>query len=277
MSTSSAMTAMATDSHTHQTHHEHHKPKPKLTFVSTSIGAMIESFYRSGMNNVINAKVMGEKGKYFPDMHIQIPIRVVYVNGLKQIRAVCDTTDTSEMKHPNLVRMLLSFVPGCVMSPFSSALEAANAGKRNPESMAIRWIRGFYPRLAREVIFGIGINQMADFFTKEYAPRATNNPHLQGALGSISAGIVAGYFSHIPHNLSTMKLFYPNKSYGVLWKEFYMRSMFMVPSWIPWKNTAAQFMCVVFPIGVVRRSIQIGGTFIIINGTIFACRNKPWP
>ena len=35
---------------------------------------------------------------------------------------------------------------------------------------------------------------------------ADESPQLRNALGSVAAGSVAGYFSHVPHNLSTLKV-----------------------------------------------------------------------
>ena len=33
-------------------------------------------------------------------------------------------------------------------------------------------------------------------------------------------GVLAGYFSHVPHNLSALKLMEPDKSYGQLFREY---------------------------------------------------------
>ena len=33
-------------------------------------------------------------------------------------------------------------------------------------------------------------------------------------VGSMTAGVACGYFSHIPHNLSALKLLQPHKSYA---------------------------------------------------------------
>ena len=54
-------------------------------------------------------------------------------------------------------------IPGLLMTPVSSMLEACNAGHANPEPLALRWMRGIQPRALREVIFGIGINQLSDW------------------------------------------------------------------------------------------------------------------
>jgi hypothetical protein len=49
------------------------------------------------------------------------------------------------------------------MTPVSSVLEACNAGHSNPEALWKRCTRGLVPRGAREVIFGIGLNQLSDY------------------------------------------------------------------------------------------------------------------
>lgn len=99
------------------------------------------------------------------------------------------------------MRLAAAVTPGVVMTPASSILEvrsaprrsarsqcasqASNAGARNPEPLSSRWRRGVWPRLCREVrrrrrpahndaasalcaqvIFGIGLNQLADFYAE---------------------------------------------------------------------------------------------------------------
>lgn len=49
------------------------------------------------------------------------------------------------------------------MTPLSSVLEALNAAHANPEPLALRWMRGLTPRATREVIFGVGLNQLSDW------------------------------------------------------------------------------------------------------------------
>lgn len=58
-------------------------PKPNSFFGST-LGAVIESYYRSGLNSWLNAKLTGRPpASMFPMFHIQIPTRVLYINGFK--------------------------------------------------------------------------------------------------------------------------------------------------------------------------------------------------
>lgn len=247
----------------------------RVSFLATSFAAFVESFYRSFMNNFINQAITGQKGPWFPHMHVQAPVRIVYVNGLKQIRGFLDTVDLSGNPNAWLYRMLFTMVPGVVMCPFSSVLEASNAHV-NKEPLHLRWMRGFAPRLAREILFAIGMNQLADYFTER---SRVENPHLRNAVGSISAGVCSGYFSHMPHILSTKKLYEPQKSYKVLFDDVWKSQLHRVPEIFPEsaKPAVAKVMAVAFPVGVIRRSLQISGTFIVINGIIYVLRDKNWP
>lgn len=50
--------------------------------VATSVAATVESFYRSALNAYINAHLTGSPvSKLFPDMHVQIPMRVYVCRG----------------------------------------------------------------------------------------------------------------------------------------------------------------------------------------------------
>jgi len=49
-----------------------------------------------------------------------------------------------------------------------------------------------------------------------FAQQTFKSDILANALGSLMAGVTAGYLSHVPHNMSTLKLLSPNKSYGQL-------------------------------------------------------------
>ncbi len=110
-----------------------------------------------------------------------------------------------------------------------------------------RWTRGLIPRGVREVIFGVGINQLSDaceerigdvslidtdfgllanvafrvglnvFFVCTnfvFQPfQDIENTFMRTMAGSMIAGVAAGYFSHVPHNVSTIKLLNPNLTY----------------------------------------------------------------
>jgi hypothetical protein len=90
----------------------------------------------------MNARLSGQWGKLFPNMHIQLPARVLYINGFKGLRQFLDqSVKPEEYSNPNLVRLGLSFTPGILMTPLSSILEASNAGHMNPEPLAQRWMR----------------------------------------------------------------------------------------------------------------------------------------
>ena len=49
-----------------------------------------ESFYRSGLNAAMNARLSGQWGTLFPNMHIQCPARILYINGFKGLRQYLD-------------------------------------------------------------------------------------------------------------------------------------------------------------------------------------------
>ena len=257
-------------------------PKPLKLLPIVSVAAGVESYYRSALNALINARLTGKKAALFPNMSVQVPARVLYINGLKGIRQYMDVhVDPQKYSNPALAGACASTIPGLIMTPISSILEASTAGHLNPEPLKVRWIRGITPRAVREVIFGIGINQLSDFFEERalsfiafqngYTPSnlttATAN-----AMGSIAAGICAGYLSHVPHNLSTYKLLHPHKSYGDLFREFVGRSAptYLIPkninpSFVPFYTT---FIACLFPCGCLLRTTQIVGSFIILNGTI---------
>ena len=50
----------------------------------------VESFYRSGLNAAMNARLSGQWGTLFPNMHIQCPARILYINGFKGLRQYLD-------------------------------------------------------------------------------------------------------------------------------------------------------------------------------------------
>ena len=154
------------------------------------------------------------------------------------------------------------------MTPMSSLLEAANAGVQNPEPLSTRWLRGIAPRALREVIFGIGLNQLSEY-CEERVPLVIENPVLRNAGGSLMAGVISGYLSHIPHNLSALKMMNPQKSYpqhfASLMQNWKPKLTRLPPSF---QNPTAAVLCCVLPKGVTIRTAQIVGSFIILNGLI---------
>ena len=248
----------------------HGKPFKLLPIVSVAAG--VESYYRSALNSMINARLTGKTASLFPNMSVQVPARVVYVNGLKGIRQYVDLHfDPKKYSNPLLVGALASTLPGIIMTPVSSILEASNAGHCNPKPLYLRWTGGIIPRSFREIIFGIGLNQLTDFF-EERALEYVTNDAIANTIGSVSAGIVAGYLSHVPHNLSTYKLLNPHKSYGVLFKEFVQLSSpkILVPNKLPkaFLPLYSTMIACLFPRGCILRTTQIVGSFILLNGTI---------
>lgn len=246
---------------------QHAKPTP---YFAISAAATIESFYRSAMNSLLNARLTGQPvASLFPNMGMQIPTRVVYINGFKGIRHLTEKhIDPDSYDNPQLVRLGEAIAPGIIMTPVSGLLEAFNAGHMNPEPLATRWMRGFVPRCFREVIFGIGLNQLSDYF-EERIPLSTS-PAINNALASLIAGVVSGYLSHVPHNLSTLKLMNPQKPYRAHMADFVRHSESRVPNTIPPRArfAAATALAILFPRGLTIRTTQIVGSFIILNGTI---------
>ena len=162
------------------------------------------------------------------------------------------------------------------MTPISSDLEASNAGHMNTESIATRWMRGIVPRTGREIICGVGLNQMSDYFEERLQPLCQGNSMMANAAGSLVAGNVSGYLSHVPHNLSTFKLLDPDLSYGQLYERFVDKSVppaldAKLAQWQPSplvRTVTRGLLATLFPRGVMIRTTQIVGSFMILNGTI---------
>ena len=251
---------------------QHPKPLKQLPIISVAAG--IESYYRSALNSMVNARLTGQRGSLFPHMSVQVPTRVLYINGLKGIRQYLNSRfDPHQFAMPVVAGICISFIPGVVMTPVSSILEATNAGHYNNESLRTRWIRGI-PRGVREIIFGIGLNQLSDYFEERANLVVSPSSHSAwaNAIGSVNAGVVAGYLSHVPHNMSAYKLMNPKKSYSVLFREFVEISApkYLIPAGMsPYiRPYYTAIVACVFPRGCVIRTAQIVGSFILLNGTI---------
>ena len=145
-----------------------------------------------------------------------------------------------DYQYPQLVRLAAAITPGLCMTPMSSLLEASNAGHSNPEPLSQRWTRGLVPRAAREVIFGIGLNQLSDY-CEERVPSFVEGQALRTAGGSLMAGVLCGYLSHVVHNMSTLKLMNPNKTYGEHFREYVAQAESRLPANIPARGAAAVF------------------------------------
>jgi hypothetical protein len=144
-------------------------------------------------------------------------------------KAVDNQEDGDQSKHNNfLLRLFMAIAPGVIMTPISSVLEASNAGHLNNEPMATRWLRGIVARCGREIVFGLGLNQLSDYWEErwqELLGRDKTSPVISNAAGSLTAGVISGYFSHVPHNISTYKLLEPHRSYIDLYSMFVDRSV----------------------------------------------------
>lgn len=248
-----------------------------LPWFAVTCAATVESFYRSGMNAMINSAITGKpRAALFPNMHIQIPTRIVYINGFKGLRYVLDNeiNDLEDYDYPQLVGAGVAVFPGLVMSPVSSMLEASNAGHSNPEPIIKRWTRGLVPRMLREVIFGIGINQLSDYY-EERIPFFEDQQTMKNLAGSFTAGLVSGYLSHVPHSLSALKLLNPKKTYKELFKSYSQtwENRIAPDSFGKFRPHAVAALACIFPKGCLVRSAQISGSFIIINSAINALKH----
>jgi hypothetical protein len=191
--------------------------------------------------------------------------------------------DVVRSKHSQFgLRLAMAVAPGIIMTPISSILEASNAGHLNSEPMATRWLRGIVARCGREIVFGIGLNQMSDYWEEQWQEllgRDKTNPMISNAAGSLTAGVISGYFSHVPHNMSTYKLLEPRRSYSDLYSMFVDRSVPNIVEnaiksspFFTQSPTLAQIVryatATIFPRGLIVRTTQIVGSFMILNGTI---------
>ena len=276
------------------------------------IAAGVESYYRSALNAQINRALTGVKSELFPNMHIQVPMRIAYIAGFKGLRAIMDQYDddgeeeednsnvikegnglqrTDTTRHQEDInrnfwrRLGITIAPGVIMTPLSSILEASNAGHLNKESMATRWTRGIVARCGREIIFGLGLNQLSDYFQERF--QFGDSPMINNMIGSMMAGVVSGYLSHVPHNMSTYKLIEPHRSYPDLYKNVFVERS--VPPFLErfltrqaqstangavvanhsGAHQAVRFIAAtIFPRGLMVRTVQIVGSFMILNGTI---------
>jgi len=242
---------------------------------AVSIAAGIESYYRSALNAMLNMRLTGVKAELFPNMHVQVPVRIAYIAGFKSLRTLFDrNVQAEQFEYPTAVRLATAVAPGIIMTPISSVLEASNAGHMNKESMATRWMRVVVPRAGREIIFGVGLNKLSDYLEERMQPYFPNNGVAANAAGSLGAGVVSGYLSHVPHNLSTFKLLEPHRSYVDLYKMFVDKSVpplveTMVESWpVAARGLTRTVFATLFPRGVMIRTTQIVGSFMILNGTI---------
>lgn len=243
-----------------------------IPIVSTSIAASIDSFYRSGMNSFLNRQLV-KNGNFplFPNMHLQLPVRVMYINGMKNLRAYMMHLDSSTTtSHSPMKLGMMAILPGVVMTPFISFLEASNVGHINREAIWIRWTRGLVPRLLRESIFAMCLNQISDHCTTNYVPDSVPAP-MKPVAGSIIAGIFCGYVTQFPHNMSALKLMNPELAYSnhldrLIHQALKISSQPPVLSHTQW--ISGLVLIVLRPRGFIIRTTQIVGSFMIINGLI---------
>lgn len=259
-------------------------PTKEQTFplFAIAVGSSVDSFYRSSLNALLIAQLTGKPAAWFPNMHLQIPTRVAYIAGFKWLRHVIDNkVDITQYKRQKLTKLGLALMPGIIMTPVIGVLEATNVSHLNNEPIMKRWTRGLIPRGVREVMYGLGINQLSDI-CESRVEQVVSNPIARNFAGSFLAGSIAGYLSHVPHNLSTLKLVEPQKSYGELFAK--LREPYT--NWYRGsigKNVAPNSLgervtsfvgTLLFPKGCLIRTMQISGSFIIINATINLLKGK---
>lgn len=250
----------------------------ELNFSAVAVSATVESYYRSALNAVLNRQLTGNQTiPLFPAMHIQVPARIAYITGFKALRAWFDrAVDIDELSSASPGRaqgltLLKAISPGIIMTPIASLLEACNVGHINSEPILRRCTRGFLPRGGREIIFGVGLNQLSDYFEERYRTLDIN-PVIANSLGSVTAGVAAGYFSHVPHNVSTLKMLHPEKSYKQIFRSLVEKSPAppaltrVTPK--PFAGAVRTAWACLVPKGVFTRTVQICGSFAILNGII---------
>jgi hypothetical protein len=240
---------------------------PPIPWAATTAAASVEVFYRSALNSKINQVLTGARTALFPQMHVQLPVRVAYINGFKALRVIIDDRiDETQYNNTTAVRAVKAILPGVIMTPVSSILEACHVNNSKP--LHLRWMDGVQARGVREVIFGIGLNQLSDNLSN--ATPSNWHPSLRNAGGSVIAGVIAGYLSHVPHNLSVMKLVSPQTGYMALLSQLsqpnYEKLSAIKSQSL--RRVAAAAWTLIAPRGVMVRTTQIVGSFVILNGLI---------
>ena len=210
--------------------------------------------------------------KVAPGMH------VAYITGFKGLRALLENHVHEGAPGTGVaLGLAMAVAPGVLMTPISSVLEATNAGHMNKEPMHTRWLRGLAPRGAREVIFGLGLNNMTDYFEERVRSWFQLESKMAcNMIGSLAAGVVSGYLSHVPHNLSTYKLMESKRSYRDLYMHRFVKSSIhprvedAIGAWqsTSARNVARTVLATLWPNSLLIRTTQIVGSFMILNGTI---------
>lgn len=196
------------------------------------IGGGIDAFYRSKMNILINKRITqcNNTIQYGPKMYFQMPVRITYILGYKYI----SLNSGIDNKYYN------SIFTGMLMTPFSSILEACHTNNGNKMQIIMYSRHGSLFRLLREISFSYGLNFTTD-----------NNSSYYLTSNYIIHSVFATYISHIPHILSTQKLFTPNVSYYKILNQYI--------------SNGNKLHKILIPNGIFLRTIQILGSYIIIN------------
>jgi hypothetical protein len=131
----------------------------------------------------------------------------------------------------------------------------------------------------------MGLNQVADKCQEKVPASISDNPAIRSAMGSLAAGAMAGYVSHVPHNLSSLKLLKPSVSYGDHFRQLMTTALearfgkqLESASWVyrsPMTRSLVGTMLVfLLPRGVQIRTMQIMGSFVLVNGSIAMLSGK---
>jgi hypothetical protein len=91
--------------------------------ITTSVASGFESFYRSALNSILNQRLSGVKAPLFPNMHIQVPTRVLYINGLKGLRRNLEKYNPNEYSNPGLARVAIAVAPGPLVCAFARSFD----------------------------------------------------------------------------------------------------------------------------------------------------------
>lgn len=120
---------------------------------------------------------------------------------------------------------------------------------------------------------------MSDYWEERIPTSIVESDALRNAAGSMIAGVCSGYLSHIPHNLSTLKLMTPSKSYWDHLQSLVSQSESRVPTSLPpsTRRMVATLFAILFPRAVMIRTVQIVGSFTILNGTINSLKYAELP
>ncbi|CAN8074304.1 unnamed protein product [Agarophyton chilense] len=152
----------------------------EINLSAFAVAPVVNYYYRSALIAIFSRRLSDISTPLFSNMHCHHPARVA-------------------------VRFSKTIAPGVIITPISSILEAFNVGHVNSQPLSRRSLHGSVPRLSREVLFVVGLNQLSDYMEERYRSVAPDALATNMA-DSLIAGVVAGYLSQMPYNLSFSRL-----------------------------------------------------------------------